>query len=88
MKYDRNGLCVSVFVYVRVPVCVITEGKREERQKMNMLYGSSKILHGPSAREEPRAECLRHPNIINYLCAFSSVVFGQPCPSTAEQALE
>lgn len=44
----------------------------EERQKMNMLYGSSKILHGPSAREEPRAECLWLPNIINYLCAFTS----------------
>lgn len=39
---------------------------------MNMLYGSSKILHGPSAREEPRAECLWLPNIINYLCAFTS----------------
>lgn len=39
---------------------------------MNMLYGSSKILHGPSAREEPRAECLLLPNIINYLCAFTS----------------
>lgn len=64
--------CVSVFVYARVSVCVITEGKQEERQKMNMLYGSSKILHGPSAREEPRAECLWPPNIINYLCAFTS----------------
>lgn len=49
---------MSVFVYVRVSVCVITEGKQGERQKMNMLYGSSKILHGPSARKEPRAECL------------------------------
>lgn len=47
-----------VFVYVPASVCVITEGKLDERQKMNMLYGSSKILHGPSAREEPRAECL------------------------------
>lgn len=63
---------MDVFVYARVSVCVITEGKQEERQKMNMLYGSSKILHGPSAREEPRAECLWLPNIINYLCAFTS----------------
>lgn len=88
MKYDSDGLCVSVFVYVRVSACVITEGKQEERQKMNMLYGSSKILHGPSAREEPRAECLWLPNIINYLCAFTSAVFGQPCPSAAERASE
>jgi len=49
---------VRVFVYVRVSVCVITAWKQGERQKMNMLYGSSKILHGPSARKEPRAECL------------------------------
>lgn len=90
MKYDSDGLRVSVFVfvYVRVSACVITEGKQEERQKMNMLYGSSKILHGPSAREEPRAECLWLPNIINYLCAFTSAVFGQPCPSAAERASE
>lgn len=48
-----------------------------------MLYGSSKILHGPSASEEPRAECLWLPNIINYLRAFTSAVFGQPRPSAA-----
>lgn len=53
---------------------------------MNMLYGGSKILHGPSAREEPRAECLRLPNIINYLGAFSSAVFGHR--SAALQAEE
>lgn len=84
MKYDRDGLCVSVFVYAHVSVCVITEWKREERQRMNMLYSSSKILHGPSAREEPRAECLWLQNIINYLCAFTSAAFAQPCPSAAE----
>lgn len=55
---------------------------------MNMLYDSSKILHGLSAREEPRAECLWLPNIINYLRAFTSAVFGQPYPSAAEQASE
>lgn len=73
VKYDSDEqvwvcLCPSVFVFV----CGTTEAKQEETQKMNMLYGSSKILHGPSAREEPRAECLWLPNIINYLCAFTS----------------
>lgn len=77
---------MSVFVYVRVPVCVITEAKQEERQKMNMLYGSSKILHGPSAREEPRAECLWLPNIINYLCAFTSSCCVWPAMSLCSRA--
>lgn len=64
--------CECICVCSCLCVCVITEGKQEETQKMNMLYGHSKILHGPSAREEPRAECLWLPNIINYLCAFTS----------------
>lgn len=31
LKYDRDGQCVSVFgnMYMRVSVCVITEGKQE-----------------------------------------------------------
>lgn len=59
VKYDRDGrVCVCVFVYARVSVCVRTEEKQGKRKKMNMLYGSCKILHGPSARKEPRAECL------------------------------
>lgn len=67
-----TGMSKCECVCVRPCLCVITEAKQEEMQKMNMLYGSSKILHGPSAREEPRAECLWLPNIINYLCAFTS----------------
>lgn len=67
-----TGMSECESVCVHVCVCVMTEGKQEETQKMNMLYGSSKILHGPSAREEPRAECLWLPNIINYLSAFTS----------------
>lgn len=76
------------------PVCacvsmhILTERRQKRRQKMNMLYGGTKILHGPSAREEPRAECLWLPNIINYLRAFTSAVFGQSRPSAALQALE
>lgn len=53
---------------------------------MNMLYGSSKILHGPSAREEPRAECLWLPNIINYLCAFTSSCCVWPAMSLSGRA--
>lgn len=70
----RIGLCgrVCVCACLHVCMCAITVGKRGEGHKMNMLYGSSKILHGPSAWEEPRAECLWLPNIINYLCAFTS----------------
>lgn len=62
--------CAGVWaslVYACVSMRIITERRQTRRQKMNMLYGGSKILHGPSAREEPRAECLRLPNIINYL---------------------
>lgn len=59
-------------VWICACFCVCSEEKQGERQKMNMLYDSSKILHGPSAWEEPRAECLWLPNIINYLCAFTS----------------
>lgn len=51
-------VCACVLVYACVSMRVITERRQKQRQKMNMLYGSSKILHGPSAREEPRAECL------------------------------
>lgn len=68
----QSGPCMSVLVHVLFCVCVVTPGKPEERQKMNILYGNSKILHGPSAREDPRAECLWLPNIINNLCAFTS----------------
>lgn len=74
MKYDSDRVslwlrgCVSLLVYACVSMRIITERRQTRRRKMNMLYGGSKILHGPSAREEPRAECLRLPNIINYLC--------------------
>lgn len=80
LHFNAQGVCeiwqglggADVFGYVHASVCVLTEGKQRERQRMNMLYDSSKILHGPSAWEEPRAECLWLPNIINYPCAFTS----------------
>lgn len=72
--------CASLLAYACVSMRITTARRRKRRQKMNMLYGSSKILHGPSAREEPRAECLRLPNIINYLRAFTAAVFGRPRP--------
>lgn len=44
---------------VYVLFCMLwVEGQHEEREKMNMLYVYCKILHGPPAWEEPRAECL------------------------------
>lgn len=53
-------------------LCVLwLKVSKRKRQKTNMLYGNSKILHGPSAREDPRAWCLWLPNIINNLCAFT-----------------
>lgn len=94
LKYDSDTVslwqwgCVSLLVYACVSMPIITERRQKRQQKMNMLYGGTKILHGPSAREEPRAECLWLPNIINYLRAFTSAVFGQPRPSAALQALE
>lgn len=94
VKYDSDRAslwlrgCVSLLVYACVSMRIITERRQTRRRKMNMLYGGSKILHGPSAREEPRAECLRLPNIINYLGAFTSAVFGQSGRSAALPALE
>lgn len=64
MKYDGDVFGSALFGYVQASVCT-NRGEVGEKQKMNILYDSSKILHGPSVWEEPRAECLWLPNIIN-----------------------